>query len=94
MDRRRRIRLTFSAAAILATFVAFWVVSASLAPDQCGNADSVECTPLGWVMLYGLVALALGAAVSVLLVAVLWLIAGLQHLRRGRPGTHHSTRTS
>ncbi len=32
-------------------FAVLWI--AVLAFDQCGNEDTVECTPLGWALLGG-----------------------------------------
>jgi hypothetical protein len=80
VDRRLRTRLTYGAAAAVALFLVLWIVSTRIGSAQCGNADAVECTPLGWVMLYGWGVMAVGTAAFVLLVAALWLIAGVRHL--------------
>jgi hypothetical protein len=73
---RRRRRLGFAALALVALFAAVW--AALLGSDQCGNADTVACTPLGWVLLYGWMALGVLAAAMVLLVIGLSLVATVQ----------------
>ncbi|HEY0633458.1 MAG TPA: hypothetical protein VGC98_15485 [Thermoleophilaceae bacterium] len=81
MNRRRRIRLAIAAAAVV-VFAVVWALSLTIGGAACGNADTVECTPLGWVMLYGWMALALLTAGLVLLAAATWLRV-LWRARRG-----------
>jgi hypothetical protein len=86
VNRGRRIRLTAAAAVALVVFLLVW--AAFLGSGQCGNEDTVECTPLGWVLLYGWMALAVFTVALVLLVAVLWVAeAGRNLRRRGRTPT-------
>jgi hypothetical protein len=77
---RRRIRLTAAAGVALVLFLLVW--AAFLGSGQCGNADTVECTTLGWVLLYGWMALGLVSAGLLLLVAALWAAEAGRHLRR------------
>jgi hypothetical protein len=82
VNRRRRIRLTIAAAAAVVIFTIVWALSLTIGGAACGNADTVECTPLGWVMLYGWMALALLTAGLVVLAAATWLRV-LWRARRG-----------
>ena len=82
MTRHRRIRLTVAAGVALLAFVLIWV--AFLGSAQCGNADTVECTTLGWVLLYGWMAMAVFSFALVLLVVVLWTAEAGRHLGRRR----------
>ena len=69
----------------MALFITFWIVSESVGSGQCGNADTVVCTPFGWVLLYGWMALGLLVAGLVLLALVLGVTAAVS-ARRGRAG--------
>jgi hypothetical protein len=82
----RRRRLTIAAAVALSAFALLWALSLGIGGGLCGNADTVECTPLGWVLLYGWMAMALFTLALVLLVAVLWTAEAGRHLRRRRAG--------
>jgi integral membrane sensor domain MASE1 len=79
---RRRIRLTVAAGIALLVFVLIW--AAFLGSGQCGNEDTVECTPLGWVLLYGWMAMAVFTFALVVLVLVLWAAEASRHMRRRR----------
>jgi hypothetical protein len=84
MTRARRIRLTIAAAITLAAFVLMWGLSAGIGGAQCGNEDTVECTPLGWVLLYGWMAMAVFTFALVVLVVVLWAAEAGRNLRGRR----------
>jgi uncharacterized membrane protein len=88
----RRNRLTIAAAVAVVAFAAIWALN--LGGGQCGNADTVECTTLGWALLYGWMAMALFTVALVLLVAVLWAAEAVRRVRRRQVRPHHSTRTS
>jgi hypothetical protein len=84
MSPRRRIRLTIAAGITLAAFVLLWGLSLGIGSGQCGNEDTVECTPLGWVLLYGWMAMAVFTLALVVLVLVLWAAEAGRHVRRRR----------
>jgi hypothetical protein len=61
-------RLIITALVVLGGFVLSW--SLLLVGDPCGAEDGVECTPLGWVLLW--VWMALGLILAVLLLVLAW----------------------
>ena len=78
--RTLRVRLTVAAGAALIAFAGVWALN--LSADQCGNADSVECSPLGYLLLDGLLATALLTAALVAAAVAMWLARGLRLARQ------------
>jgi hypothetical protein len=75
------MRVTVAAGVALAAFIGWWLVFLAAGSDACGNADTVECSPLGWVLLYGWIALAVLAAALIVLAGALWAIAAWARFR-------------
>jgi hypothetical protein len=60
----RQVPLRWVLAGVFVAFAGDWIVFLTAGDGQCGNADTVECTSVGWVLLYGW--LILGTATVVL----------------------------